>query len=59
MGVANYGLRHLEEIQAEGLELPALVSLEISPYNQHKNVVDFCKEKVRVCEERSDELSAY
>ena len=45
VGVANYGLRHLEEIQAEGLELPALVSLEISPYNQHKDVVAFCKDR--------------
>ncbi|GMH48236.1 hypothetical protein TrVE_jg11664 [Triparma verrucosa] len=45
VGVANYGLKHLKEIEKEGLELPDVVALEISPYNQHRDVVDYCNSK--------------
>ena len=42
VGVCNYGLGPLQEILAAGLELPAVNQLELSPFNAHKDVVDWC-----------------
>lgn len=42
VGVCNYGLGPLKEIAAAGLELPAVNQLELSPFNAHKDVVDWC-----------------
>lgn len=42
VGVCNYGLDALKEIAAADLELPAVNQLELSPFNAHKDVVDWC-----------------
>jgi diketogulonate reductase-like aldo/keto reductase len=42
VGVCNYGLGPLQEILEAGLELPAVNQLELSPFNAHKDVVDWC-----------------
>ncbi|CAB9526618.1 diketo-D-gluconic acid reductase [Seminavis robusta] len=42
VGVCNYGLGPLQEIEAAKLELPAVNQLELSPFNQHKEVVSWC-----------------
>ena len=42
IGVCNYGLGPLKEILDAGLKLPAVNQLELSPFNSHKDVVDWC-----------------
>lgn len=42
VGVCNYGLAALKEIAVADLELPAVNQLELSPFNAHKEVVDWC-----------------
>ena len=42
VGVCNYGLAALQEIAAAGLELPAINQIELSPFNPHKDIVDWC-----------------
>jgi diketogulonate reductase-like aldo/keto reductase len=42
IGVCNYGIQALQEIQQEGLPFPQLNQLEISPFNQHTDIVKFC-----------------
>ena len=42
IGVCNYGLNPLREIKAAGLPLPAVNQLELSPFNRHKEVVEWC-----------------
>ena len=42
VGVCNYGLGPLKEIAAAGLPLPAVNQLELSPFNAHRDVVEWC-----------------
>eukprot|EP00532_Pseudo-nitzschia_australis_P000513 CAMPEP_0168193122 /NCGR_PEP_ID=MMETSP0139_2-20121125/18425_1 /TAXON_ID=44445 /ORGANISM="Pseudo-nitzschia australis, Strain 10249 10 AB" /LENGTH=495 /DNA_ID=CAMNT_0008116431 /DNA_START=50 /DNA_END=1537 /DNA_ORIENTATION=- len=42
VGVCNYGLGPLKEIAAAGLPLPVVNQLELSPFNTHSDVVDYC-----------------
>jgi diketogulonate reductase-like aldo/keto reductase len=42
VGVCNFGLSALKEIAAADLELPAVNQLELSPFNAHVDVVDWC-----------------
>lgn len=42
IGVCNYGLGPLKEIAAAGLPLPIVNQLELSPFNGHKDVVEWC-----------------
>ncbi|KAI0037142.1 Aldo/keto reductase [Vararia minispora EC-137] len=44
VGVSNYGVKHLEEIKAEGLELPAVNQIELHPFCQQKPIVAWCRE---------------
>jgi len=44
IGVSNYGVKHLEEIMAEGLELPSVNQIELHPLCQQKAIVSWCKE---------------
>ena len=44
VGVCNYGLCHLKEISANNLPLPSVNQVEISPFNTHKPIVQFCTE---------------
>lgn len=45
VGVANFGLGPLREVQEAGLDLPVMNQLELSPFNQHRDVVDWCEGK--------------
>ena len=42
VGVCNYGLGPLKEIAAAGLPLPVVNQLELSPFNTHADVVEYC-----------------
>lgn len=42
VGVCNYGVGALQEILDADLELPAMNQLELSPFNAHKDIVDWC-----------------
>ncbi|KAI0065261.1 Aldo/keto reductase [Artomyces pyxidatus] len=44
IGVSNYGVKHLQEIQSAGLELPAVNQIELHPYCQQKPIVAWCHE---------------
>ncbi|PIL33888.1 hypothetical protein GSI_03594 [Ganoderma sinense ZZ0214-1] len=50
IGVSNYGVKHLEEIKAAGLELPAVDQVEIHPFCQQREIVDYCKKNGIVVE---------
>ncbi|GJE87304.1 aldo/keto reductase [Phanerochaete sordida] len=43
IGVSNYGVKHLEEIKAAGLEAPEINQIELQPLCQQKEIVDYCK----------------
>ncbi|KZV92259.1 Aldo/keto reductase [Exidia glandulosa HHB12029] len=42
-GVSNFGTKHLNEIVAAGLELPAVNQIELHPFCQQKDIVDWCR----------------
>lgn len=44
VGVCNYGIKALMEIQDNGFELPSINQLELSPFNTHSDIISFCKE---------------
>jgi len=44
VGVCNYGVAALKEIQSNDLETPSLNQLELSPFNPHSEIVDFCSD---------------
>ncbi|KAI8975823.1 Aldo/keto reductase [Trametes punicea] len=44
IGVSNYSPKHLEEIREAGLETPAVNQVELQPFCQQKEIVDYCKE---------------
>ncbi|KAI1785910.1 Aldo/keto reductase [Ganoderma leucocontextum] len=43
IGVSNYGVKHMEEIRVAGLEAPAVNQVEIHPFCQQKEIVDYSK----------------
>ncbi|KAJ7680480.1 Aldo/keto reductase [Mycena polygramma] len=43
VGVSNFGVAHLNEIVASGLELPSVNQIELHPFCQQKEIVDWCK----------------
>ncbi|TFY72884.1 hypothetical protein EVG20_g150 [Dentipellis fragilis] len=43
VGVSNYGIRHLEEIEKSGMELPAVNQIELHPFCQQKPIVAWCR----------------
>jgi len=43
IGVSNYGVKHLQEIEAEGLETPSVNQIELHPLCQQKPIVEYCK----------------
>ncbi|KAF9451832.1 Aldo/keto reductase [Macrolepiota fuliginosa MF-IS2] len=45
IGVSNYNLNHLEEIEAGGLELPAINQIELHPLNQQRPIVEWCDKR--------------
>lgn len=42
VGVCNYSILKLREIERAGLELPSMNQLELSPFNAHSDVVEYC-----------------
>lgn len=42
VGVCNYGVGALKELQSNNLDFPSSNQLEISPFNTHDDVVKFC-----------------
>lgn len=49
IGVSNFGVRHLEELEAAGLERPAANQLEIHPYCQQPELLAYMKRKNIAC----------
>jgi diketogulonate reductase-like aldo/keto reductase len=45
VGVCNYGVGALDEIEKAGLEFPCINQLELSPFNQHRDVVKWCQDR--------------
>jgi diketogulonate reductase-like aldo/keto reductase len=45
VGVCNYGVGALNEIETEGLEFPCINQLELSPFNPHGDVVKWCHDR--------------
>ncbi|KAA1099897.1 hypothetical protein PGT21_024126 [Puccinia graminis f. sp. tritici] len=44
IGVSNFGVHHLEELQKAGVgPLPAVNQLELHPWFQQKSIVDYCQ----------------
>jgi len=43
VGVSNYSPKHIEEIRAAGLELPAVNQVELHPFCQQKPIVEYCR----------------
>ncbi|KAF4621156.1 hypothetical protein D9613_000466 [Agrocybe pediades] len=42
VGVSNYGVKHLEEIKEAGLPLPTVNQIELHPFCQQKDIVEWC-----------------
>lgn len=45
VGVSNYGIHHLQEIESADLELPSVNQIELHPYCQQRDIVAYCREK--------------
>ncbi|KZV92260.1 Aldo/keto reductase [Exidia glandulosa HHB12029] len=43
VGVSNFGPKHLDEIVEAGLELPAVNQIEVQPFCQQKEIVEWCR----------------
>lgn len=50
IGVSNYNVKHIEEIRAAGLEMPAVNQIELHPFCQQKPIVEYCKKNNIVVE---------
>ncbi|EJF64845.1 Aldo/keto reductase [Dichomitus squalens LYAD-421 SS1] len=44
IGVSNYSGRHIEEIRAAGLEIPAVNQIELHPFCQQRPITKYCEE---------------
>jgi len=42
VGVSNYSVKHLEEIKEAGMETPSVNQIELHPFCQQKDIVDYC-----------------
>lgn len=43
VGVSNFGVRHLEQIAAAGLPPPEVNQVELHPWNQQRDIVEYCQ----------------
>eukprot|EP00759_Apiculatamorpha_spiralis_P038291 PhF_6_TR3759/c0_g1_i2/m.5435 len=43
IGVSNYNIKHLEEIASAGLPMPACNQIEVHPFLQRREVVEYCQ----------------
>jgi diketogulonate reductase-like aldo/keto reductase len=44
IGVSNYAVRHLEEVLEHGRVVPAVNQIEVHPFEQPREVINFCRE---------------
>lgn len=49
-GVSNFGVRHLQELEASATNQPAVNQIEVHPFNTQQNITDFCTNKGIVVE---------
>eukprot|EP00439_Symbiodinium_sp_Y106_P009037 s2180_g1.t1 len=45
IGVSNFTLRHLEELEGYSMQLPAVNQVELHPYLQQKELLEYCQQK--------------
>lgn len=45
IGVSNFGIGHLEQLLQYATVLPAVNQIELSPFLQRKELVDYCRSK--------------
>jgi len=45
VGVSNYGIHHIKEIEDAGLPLPAANQIELHPFKPRDELVAYCREK--------------
>jgi len=45
VGVSNYGIAHLKEIESEGLPTPSVNQIELHPFCQQLPIVNYCRSK--------------
>ncbi|KAG8786779.1 hypothetical protein FRC15_010721 [Serendipita sp. 397] len=50
VGVSNFAVRHLEQIVAAGLELPVVNQIELHPFCQRRDIVEWCTKRCIVVE---------
>jgi len=43
VGVSNYGIHHLKEIAEAGFEAPAVNQIQLHPFCQQREIVDYCQ----------------
>ena len=46
VGVCNYGEHHLDELLASATISPSINQIELSPFNQRRNLVAYCAERL-------------
>ncbi|KAJ3209557.1 hypothetical protein HDU67_006118 [Dinochytrium kinnereticum] len=50
IGVSNYGVHHLEELAKNSTVAPAVNQIEVHPYFQRRDIVDYCTKRGIVIE---------
>ena len=45
VGVSNFGVHHLKEMEKAGLPSPAVNQIELNPYWRLDDIVNYCREK--------------
>ncbi|KAI0780274.1 Aldo/keto reductase [Fomes fomentarius] len=45
IGVSNYRQKHIEEIRDAGLEIPAVNQIELHPFCQQREIVEYCNKE--------------
>jgi len=43
VGVSNFGIKHLEEIESSGYEMPSVNQIELHPFCQQRPIVAYCQ----------------
>ncbi|GLB45289.1 putative aldo keto reductase [Lyophyllum shimeji] len=43
VGVSNFGVEHLEDLREAGLPTPTVNQIELHPFCQQKDIVDYCR----------------
>ncbi|TCD66711.1 hypothetical protein EIP91_001004 [Steccherinum ochraceum] len=43
VGVSNYGVKHIEEIRQADMQLPSVNQIELHPFCQQRDIVEYCQ----------------